>query len=172
MSPEESYRQPAPVAHCHLCNSREVVSVCPRCGQPLCVHHLPRDDKHRCAACEDRFHAGRRRVNKGFGIAAAVLAAGCVAGFATGGLAWGLLAVLGTVSVLGTGGGVSHFVARRSFLAHGKVGEHQIELGDQRVAIGPRGEDARGAGRRQLSPRRGGHDPPSTPPERRVGYYG
>ena len=56
---DPSYRMPARVM-CDVCQ-QDAVSTCPRCGRPLCLHHLPPDDRTRCTRCELEFLPSRRR---------------------------------------------------------------------------------------------------------------
>jgi hypothetical protein len=163
---EVAYRD-NPIPLCHLCQSREVVATCLRCGGPLCVQHLPSCDGHRYVACERSFLAGRSRHNTKIAITGVALAAGTVAAFLTAGAAAGFFGVMLTGALPASTGAISHSVARRRFLRQRSESSHQVTLGDRDVAIAPRSEGDATA-RCTLSPRRIAHSP-DVPLERRPG---
>jgi len=166
----DAYRDAERVYSCGLCNER-AVAQCPRCGRPVCLGHLPRDNKHRCDVCELCFASARRSLDTWTGLTGfGALAAGAVAvAFSTAAAFLPLMAMFGA----GAGLGIARYLKRQRFLdergrklAGLSLAEANIEAAPQRLGNGKskrRSPDAKHRNR---------GEPPSRPPSQRTGYYG
>jgi len=158
------------VTPCDICGV-DASSGCPLCGKPLCLQHLDPTPPHLCVECGAEQNRRRGRINKwsgGIGLSAGGALAVSL------GLLNPVMAPLGLfagLTVFGVCAGLAHRMLRRR--NQRRMQQRTGLDGLQRVAIAPRSsEGSAAASRRQLSPRRGGHDPPARPPGDRIGYNG